>query len=477
MSRPPAASPQVLLVEDDPTFRASLALLARSAGYQVREAGDLASAREVLQEGSIDLVVLDLDLPDGNGLDLKLNASIDPDTPFIVVSGDVRERAKATALLRGAADFLCKPLEATRFEAVLHAARAGRPLRAQLADLRASLREAGRFGHLVGRSAPMQRVYDLIARVSTTAVPVLVLGESGSGKELVAHTIHDMSPRQAAPFVAVNCGAIPETLIESKLFGHEKGAFTGAETRQLGVFEQADNGTLFLDEIGEMPPELQVRLLRVLETSTFERIGGRESILVDVRIVAATNREPREAIAAGRLREDLFHRLNVFPVRIPPLRERTEDIELLARHFLDGMNAAEGTRKRLGPDALALLEGAPWTGNVRELRNAVQRAWILADEQIGALEVGGEAERGGPPPAPTPSDAAAGAGSEQVGSEAGVFVRVGTTVAGAERALIEATLRACEGNKRKAAGVLGISVRTLYSRLETYARERDADES
>ena len=465
MSRSTVPALRVLLVEDDPTFRSSLAVLARGAGYEVHEAGDLASARQVLQDGGIDLVVLDLDLPDGNGLDLKLNAAIDPDTPFVVVSGDARAQAKAAALRQGASEFLQKPIEATQFEAVLQAAHAGRPLRAQVADLRASLRDAGRFGHLVGRSEAMQRVYDLVARVSTTSVPVLVLGESGSGKELVAQTIHEMSPRQSAPFVAVNCGAIPETLIESRLFGHEKGAFTGADARQKGVFEQADTGTLFLDEIGEMPAELQVRLLRVLETSSFERVGGSTSIQVDVRIVAATNREPQEAIAEGLLREDLYHRLNVFPIRIPPLRERADDIELLARHFLDVVNAEEGARKRLGADALAALEGHAWAGNVRELRNAIQRAWILADERIGVQEVGG-LEGGG-----AGADASAEPPRPASAGPAAVPVHVGMTVAEAERALIEATLARCDGNKRKTAEMLGISVRTLYSRLEAYARE------
>ena len=456
MTLPGSRAPHVLLVEDDPAFRRSLAILAGRVGYDVDEAADLDSARACLQARAPDLVVLDLDLPDGNGLDLKLEASIPPDTPFIVVSGNGDENARTQALRRGAAEYLIKPLDPPHFESVLRAAQAGEPLRAEVADLRASLRDAGRFGHLVGRSAPMQRLYDHIARVAATAVPVLVLGESGAGKELVARTIHDMSPRRGGPLVEVNCGAIPDTLIESKLFGHERGAFTGADRQHRGVFEKADGGTLFLDEIGEMPPELQVRLLRVLETSRFTRIGGDRELAVDVRIVAATNRDPREAIDAGRLREDLYHRLAVFPMQVPPLRARREDIELLARHFLEEINRGEGSVKRIDASAMAQLERAEWTGNVRSLRNAVQRAWILADQVITGEHVGGEGEA--PPPLP----------SEQADAEGMLQIRVGTSVADAERKLILATLAAHEGNKRRAAEVLGISVRTLYSRLQEY---------
>ena len=455
---PTGSAPRILLVEDDAAFRGSLALLARGVGYEVDEAADLEAARARLGEQPPHLVVLDLELPDGNGLDLKLESAIAPDTPFIVVSGNGDEAARTQALRRGAAEYLIKPLDPARFEAVLRAAQAGESLRAEVADLRASLREAGRFGHLVGRSAPMQKLYDHIARVAATAVPVLVLGESGAGKELVARTIHDMSPRKAGPLVEVNCGAIPDTLIESKLFGHERGAFTGAEKRHHGVFEQADGGTLFLDEIGEMPAELQVRLLRVLETSSFTRIGGNEMLHVDVRIIAATNRDPQEAIDEGRLREDLYHRLNVFPLRVPALRERREDIELLARHFLEQINAAEGSVKRIDAAAVTHLERASWTGNVRALRNAVQRAWILADQVLGAEHVLAAGE---------PEDVRAPEGGAAAGED-GVHIPIGTSVAEAERRLVLATLAAHDGNKRRAAEVLGISVRTLYSRLQEY---------
>jgi len=451
-------SPLALLVEDDAVFRTSLAALVRAAGWAVAEASDVATARRTLERISPDLVVLDLELPDGHGLELRLDSALTPDTPFIVVSGDTSEAARRAALRRGAADYLTKPVEPERFGAVLHAIQAGRPLRAQVAELKASLREVGRYGPMVGRSAAMQEVYDLLGRVSPTGVPVLILGESGTGKELVARTIHEMSPRVRAPFVEVNCGAIPPTLIESKLFGHEKGSFTGADRRHHGVFEQAEGGTLFLDEIGEMPAELQVRLLRVLETARFVRVGGQEPLSVDVRILAATNRDPRRAIAEGRLREDLFHRLNVFPIHLPPLRDRMEDVELLARHFLKEINTQEARTKRLGADALLRLESAAWSGNVRELRNVLQRAWILADDVITADDVrlfGTE----GPVLATPVRDGEA----PDV-----VEIPVGTTVAEAERRLVLATLARCGGNKRVTAEMLGISVRTLYSRLQSY---------
>jgi DNA-binding NtrC family response regulator len=446
--------PAALLVEDDAGFRTSLAALVRAAGFDVQEAGGLAEARAALAATQPDLVLLDLELPDGHGLALKLEDDLRPDTPFVVVSGDGSARARRSAARSGAAEFLPKPVDPARLQAVLHGVLAGRSLRAEVADLRRSLRDAGRFGRLVGRSPSMQHVYDLILRVGPTSAPVLITGESGTGKELVAETIHDMSPRTGGPFVAVNCGAIPETLIESRLFGHEKGAFTGAEARTAGVFEQADGGTLLLDEIGEMPGELQVRLLRVLESESFTRVGGTEPIDVDVRVLAATNRDPRRAMQDGRLREDLFHRLNVFPIDLPPLRARPGDVELLAQHILQSVNETEGVAKRFDPRALAHIERHAWPGNVRELRNAVQRAWILADDVIR------------PELLPLPD---APAGSPAAAQEAGsVRIPVGSTVAEAERLLVLATLEACGGNKRKTASTLGISVRTLYTRLHAY---------
>ncbi|MBI2383496.1 MAG: sigma-54-dependent Fis family transcriptional regulator [Gammaproteobacteria bacterium] len=304
---------------------------------------------------------------------------------------------------------------------------------------------------LLGCSAPMERLYAQLRRIAPTPLPVLVLGESGTGKELVARAVHDLSPRRAAPFVPVNCGAIPATLIEAELLGHERGSFTGAERRRAGYFEHAHGGTLLLDEVGEMPVAMQIKLLRVLEGHSFHRVGGSEPVTVDVRVVAASNRDLRDAVRDGRFREDLMYRLSALPVRVPALRERPDDIPLLARHFLDELNAREGTRKTFSRQCLKEFALHTWPGNVRELKNAVSRAFILADRVI-------DRPFGGLAPAwPTP-----------LRRDACLEVRVGTPLAQAQRALILATLERFGGNKGRAAAALGVSLKTLYNRLELY---------
>lgn len=311
----------------------------------------------------------------------------------------------------------------------------------------ASAPALGRFGDLFGGSAAMQDIYRRIQKVAPTNATVLIVGESGSGKEVVARTIHDRSERARLPFVAINCGAIPGNLIEAELFGYEKGAFTGATRQHRGCFERAEGGTLFLDEITEMAPEMQVRLLRVLETGRFSRVGGEEELRARVRIVAATNRDPRQAVADGHLREDLMYRLAVFPITLPPLREREGDAELIAEHFLAGLNDAEGTAKRFSRQAIATIRAHRWPGNVRELKNAVQRAFILAEDTVDL-------------------DFAA---LECVAAEGKVLqVAVGTSLAEIERRVIYATLDLCEGNKRRCAEMLGVSLKTLYNRLAEY---------
>jgi DNA-binding NtrC family response regulator len=294
----------------------------------------------------------------------------------------------------------------------------------------------------------MQRVYDMISKVAPTDATVLLLGETGTGKELMAETIHGLSRRHKEPFLPINCGAVSPNLIESELFGHERGSFTGADRQHKGYFERANRGTLFLDEITEMPPELQVKLLRVLETGKVTRIGGNEAFSVDVRVIAATNRRPEEAVAKGKLREDLHYRLNVFPIGLPPLRDRREDVELLAQHFLASLNKEHDTAKEFTRPAVNRLKSHNWPGNVRELKNLVHRAFILADEHIGldALPLG-----------------------VQESSGSSLNVKVGTSLGEAERRLILATLEDCEGDKKKAAEVLGISLKTLYNRLNLYA--------
>ena len=307
-----------------------------------------------------------------------------------------------------------------------------------------------RFGLLYGSSLGMRQVYNLIERVAHTEATVLIVGESGSGKELVANTIHRMSARAKEAFVAVNCGAIPATLIEAELFGYEKGAFTGAAKTHRGYLERASGGTLFLDEITEMPLEMQVRLLRVLETGTFCRVGGDQEIRAAARIMAATNRDPATAVADNRLREDLMYRLAVFPITLPPLRTRGEDVELLARQFLSELNHEAGTDKVFSSASLSLLRTHPWPGNVRELKNCVQRAFILADEEVELKEL-----------APVVRSSLYEHGC--------LKFSIGTSLAAMERKTIFATLEHCSGNKRRAAEVLGVSLKTLYNRLAEYA--------
>ncbi|MBS0326341.1 MAG: sigma-54-dependent Fis family transcriptional regulator [Proteobacteria bacterium] len=312
----------------------------------------------------------------------------------------------------------------------------------------------GSFGHMLGRSPSMQELYRTTERVAQTDATVLITGESGSGKELVARTIHERSARACGPFIAINCGAIPPNLIEAELFGHERGAFTGADRQRRGCFERAAGGTLFLDEITEMSPDLQVRLLRVLETGRFARVGGEHEIVADVRVLAATNRDPGAAVRAGALREDLMYRLAVLPVAVPPLRERGDDVVLLARAFLDAHNAAAGTRKRFTSSALEALAHHAWPGNVRELKNAVHRAFILAGDDVSL-------------------DASQPAAAERPGSGY-LPMRVGMSIEAMERIAIVATLEHCRGNKRRAAEILGISLKTLYNRLSAWRSEAAA---
>ena len=311
------------------------------------------------------------------------------------------------------------------------------------------------FGNLLGESAPMRNLFNLIEKVAPTRAGVLIAGESGTGKEVVAKTIHEKSRQSEKPFIAVNCGAIPANLIEAELFGHERGSFTGAVRMHRGYFERAAGGMLFLDEITEMPLEMQVKLLRVLETGASCRVGGDEEIEVRVRVIAATNRSPGQAVDAGLLRADLLYRLAVFPIEVPALRERGDDIELLARSFLDRLNEDDGTQKRFSAASLQFLRYYRWPGNVRELKNAVHRAYILADQSL---------------------DVAAAVGRSKITAPAiagdCVAVQLGSKLCDAERSLIFATLEHCGGNKTRAAEVLGVSVKTLYNRLNEYRSGR-----
>ena len=444
-----------LLVDDDPQQLSGLVALVEQQGFSTRSATSVAEARALLAERMPDVVLADLLLPDGRGLDLLEGVDGVVNTQLVLITGNASVESAVEALRLGITDYLTKPVDLARLTSVLANVSRTIELRSEIGALRGELRKLGRFGPMIGAASMMQGVYDLIGRVAPTDATVLIVGESGTGKELVAETVQSLSRRRRGPFLAVNCGAVSPNLIETELFGHERGSFTGAAQRHRGYFERASGGTLFLDEITEMPLELQVKLLRVLETGHVLRIGGDEPVPADVRVVAATNRDPAQALAEGKLREDLYYRLNVFPIVLPPLRERRGDITLLTRHFLELLNEAEGTTKAVAPDALARLERHDWPGNVRELKNVVHRAYIMADEEItaGCLP----AELG----AAVMLDAAASEGTTPT-------LRVGTSLGEAERHLILATLAHYEGDKKKAAAVLGISLKTLYNRLNVY---------
>jgi DNA-binding NtrC family response regulator len=448
--------PHLLIVDDDPEALEWLTELAKAEGFTVAAADSLRAARIHMSRLQPDVLLTDLQLPDGNGTELVNDIEKDATTELVLITGHATVESAVAALRAGAADYLVKPVDVERLRAILRRVPRAGELRAEIGELRDELRKLGRFGHILGSSPPMQKLYDQLGRVSPTSATVLLQGESGTGKELAAQTIHDLSRRKKGPFLPLNCGAVSPQLIESELFGHEKGSFTGADRQHKGYFERAHGGTLFLDEITEMPQELQVKLLRVLETGTFTRVGTTQQISADVRLIAATNRSPDAAVADGKLREDLFHRLNVFPISMPPLRDRTADIELLAQHFLDQLNKQEGMSKTFAPAAIAGLYAHSWPGNVRELKNYVQRAFILADEIIDADLA--------PTVVAAPDTAPL------------LTVRVGSTLDDVGRRLIEATLAECR-SKRKAADMLGISLKTLYNRLAAYkAAEPDEDE-
>jgi len=450
-----------LIVEDDRNSLEGYAELIRDEGFETLTAETLADARQLIREHTIDIAVLDLQLPDGEGIELLDDLSGQPNAEIVMITGHGSIDSAVAALQRGASDYLTKPVDIHRLRKILDKARSTIELRDQVGSLRQELRRLGRFGRLIGSSPPMQQVYDLIGRVAPTSSTVLITGETGVGKELVARMVHDLSARSRRPFVAVNCGAIPASLIESELFGHEKGSFTGASRQRDGILRQADRGTLFLDEITEMPTELQVKLLRVLETGSFKPVGGDRQRTTDLRVIAATNRDPERAAREGKLRPDLLYRLNVFPILVPPLRERLDDVEVLAEHFLGELNREAEIRKQISAASIAKLRQHGWPGNVRELKNVVERSYILAGDTIEADDV---PLRAGATELQDQTDEPARA---KAGGP-GVRVYVGSSLEDAEKKLIMATLDHVRGQKRSAARVLGISVKTLYNRLKAY---------
>jgi two-component system, NtrC family, response regulator AtoC len=440
-------TPRALIVDDDLGFQAGLAELVKREGFSVTGASSLKQARAEIAATPPDILLVDLHLPDGSGLGLLEDFEPGSGPEVVLITGSASVETAVDALRRGVADYLTKPVDFARVKMALGNVIRTLEMRGEISTLRGELRKLGRFGPLIGSSPPMQKVYDLIGRVAKTDASILISGETGTGKELVAETLHNLSKRSKQPFVPVNCGALSAHLIESELFGHERGSFTGADRMHKGYFERANGGTLFFDEITEAL-DIQVRLLRALETSAVTRVGGTESIKVDVRILAATSRRVEESVASGQLREDLYYRLNVFPIHLPPLRERGDDIELLAEKFLAELNVAEGTSKHFTRACLDRLHRHNWPGNVRELQNVIRRAFILAEEDVGvdSLPLGV---------------------TEEVPA-ASLLTRVGTPIAEMERRFILATLEHCDGNKKKAADILKISLKTLYNRLNEY---------
>jgi DNA-binding NtrC family response regulator len=433
----------ILIVDDDAGFRSLMETILRGEGYEVDSAGSVGEARAQGERRSYHLVITDLKLPDGSGLDVLRHWKQEmPETPVVMITAFGSVASAVEAMKLGAVDYLGKPLSSPdELRLVVKSAFE----RQQAERERDALREQenARFGcgELIAADPRMQRVMELVAKVAPTQATVLVMGESGTGKELIARCIHANSPRAQRVFMAVNCAALSPTLIESELFGHERGAFTGAVGQHIGRFERAHGGTLFLDEIGELDASLQAKLLRVLQDRTLERVGGTRQISVDVRVVAATNRNLRQMVSEGKFREDLFYRLNTFPIELPPLRERPGDIRRLARHFLEraGRNLGK-TGLKLSPEAETVLLTYSWPGNVRELENTMERLAILCD---GTIEVDDLPVSGSGPVRPV------------------LFKDI-------ERKAIEDALRENDGNRTRTAKQLGISLRTLQYRLKEY---------
>ncbi len=452
-----SAQEKVLIVEDEENERSGLAELITAWGYRTETARDGLEGLEKAAAWSPGIVLTDFRMPRMDGMEL-LQRLAEQSQPVAVVlltaQGNID--VAVDAMKAGAYDFIQKPVEPARLKQILQNAARQRDTTLELEVTRRKLRDAGELGAMVGSSRVMQEIFRLIEMVAPSTASVLITGESGTGKEMVARTIHELSPRKSKPFVAINCSAIPETLIESEIFGHEKGAFTGALERRAGCFELAEEGTLLLDEIGEMPIATQAKLLRVLEDRKLRRLGSKTETAVDVRVLAATNKVPEEAVANGQLRNDLYYRLNVFNIHLPPLREHKEDIPHLVEALLADMNAKHGRNVGAVSDTvLQSFTSHQWPGNVRELRNTLERAVIVCD---GALIE----PRHLPPNFGSAGVRAAG------GDGDGIRLEVGTTVEEAEKMLILKTLAATNNNKTRAAEILGISLKTLHNKLKEY---------
>jgi DNA-binding NtrC family response regulator len=460
------AQEKVLIVEDEENERTGLAELVTAWGYRTETAKDGLEGLERIAAWSPGIVLTDFKMPRMDGMELLTRLAEQPQPiAVILLTAQGNIDVAVDAMKAGAYDFIQKPVEPARLKQILQNAARQRGTSLELEVTRRKLRDAGELGAMVGSSRPMQEIFRLVEMVAPSTASVLITGESGTGKEMVARTIHELSPRKGKPFVAINCSAIPETLIESEIFGHEKGAFTGALERRAGCFELAEEGTLLLDEIGEMPIATQAKLLRVLEDRKLRRLGSKAETPVDVRVLAATNKVPEEAVASGHLRNDLYYRLNVFNLHLPPLREHKEDIPQLVEALLADMNAKHGRDVASVSDVV--LQGFTnyhWPGNVRELRNTLERAVIVCEGTL--IE-----PRHLPPNFGTSGIRAAASDGE------GIRLEVGTTVEQAEKMLILKTLATTNNNKTKAAEILGISLKTLHNKLKEYGSAANSSDA
>jgi DNA-binding NtrC family response regulator len=451
MSLPMPRTGRILVVDDEVNARTALAELLRDEGYDVETAADAFKALGKYESFAPHVVVTDLKMPGMDGIELvkKIRASEDP-AAVVVMTAFGAVSSAVDSMRAGAADYLTKPLNFDELLVVLDKVFETQQLRREARQLRQRVRDRVAPGNIVGTAPPMQRVFEIVDQVAPSRATVLITGESGTGKELVANAIHQRSPRANGPFVKLHCAALAESLLESELFGHERGSFTGAMARKDGRFQLADGGTLFLDEIGEISPSIQVKLLRFLQEHEFERVGGTQTIRVDVRVIAATNRNLTEEVSKGRFREDLYYRLNVVALEMPPLRDRRADIPALAKFFLERYTKDNGkTIEGITPDTLQLLQAYDWPGNVRELENAIERAVVLA--------TGANIEPGQLPPHVRPKV-----------MPGGMPIIPGATMADLERFAILETLKATGGSTSKAAEMLGISTRTIQYRLHEY---------
>ena len=444
----------ILIIDDEKNIREGLSAALELDGYSVKLAANGAEGLALIEKGDIDLVITDLRMPGISGEEVLAKVRGEsPGIPVIVLTGHGSIDTAVDAMRNGAYDFLTKPLSLDRLSLIVKRALAGRELEIRHSSLQQELDAKASFESIIGKSAEMQRIFQMVRKAADSKASVLITGESGTGKELIANALHNLSPRKSNPFIKVHCAALSETLLESELFGHEKGAFTGAAARKRGRFELANTGTIFLDEIGEINQNVQIKILRVLQDKRFERVGGEETLEVDVRVIAATKRNLEEEIAQGRFREDLFYRLNVVHIQVPPLRDRKDDIPLMLNAFLDEFNR-ENNKSITGFDSRSrsALYKYDWPGNIRQLRNCVESAVVMCSGNEITLEDLPPTVRGA--------------------AESNVIqVPVGITMAEAEKIIIQQNLASNQGNKTKTADILGIGRKTLHRKLEEYGEE------